>query len=315
MTNSSIKKLLSVDRHAMQDLHTVIGFDFNKPFTFWEISGRFTVKQIEKEAEKRGYNNSVIAVCVRDRKGWNEDFSLATVRGGVVTIDYKTPYYSKWRGLDTFYAKCSFEDMRKSESAEAVIFAQRCDDIKKPEEKKVDFSERFKVERVNYCTDGHGARWISKLELKQTTNNGKRVEYGGQWYIDCKKSRPQDVREVIDGSGYLLLERRAEWRRKAAKLRADREKEAYNATNNEKELDELRGMIQARKMAVVEMLKKANTAEELKAVEKAVAYWGGLAGIVSDFERFEKRTANKEYRSIEDSNRAYNAIKTALVGG
>lgn len=254
MTNSSVKKLLSVDRHAMQDLHAVIGFDFNKPFTVWEISGRFTVKQIEKEAEKRGYNNAVIAVCVRDRYGWNKDFSLATVRGGVVTIDYKTPYYGNGRGLDTFYAKCSFEDMRKRESAEAVIFAQSRDDIKKPKEKKVDFSERFKVERVNYCTDGHGARWISRLDLKQTTNN-------------------------------------------------------------EKQLAELRRMIQARKMAVVEMLKKANTSEELKAVEKAVAYWKGLAGIVSDFERFEKRTTNKEYRSIAESNLAYNAIKAALVEG
>lgn len=313
MTNSSIKKLLSVDRNAMRDLHTVIGFDFNKPFTVWEISGRFTVKQIEKEAEKRGYNNAVISVCVRDRFGWNKDFSLATVRGGVVTIDYKTPYYGNGRGLDTFYAKCSFEDMRKSESAEAVIFAQRRDDIKKPEEKKVDFSERFKVERVNYCTDGHGARWISKLELKQTTNNGKRVEYGGPWYIDNEKSRPQDVREVIDGSGYLLKERRAEWRRKAAKLRADREKEAYNATNNEKQLEELRSMIKNRKSVIVSMLQAAETCAQLREVEKAIAYWKGLAGIVSDFERFERNTAEKKYRSISESNSAFNAIKAALV--
>lgn len=315
MTNSSIKKLLSVDRHSLQSLHSVLGFDFNKPFTAWDISGRFTVKQIEKEAEKRGYNNAVLAVCVRDCAGWNEDFSLVTIHNGAIKIDYKMPYYSKGRGLDKIYTKGSFEDMRKSESAEAVIFAQSVDNIKKPEEKKVDFSERFKVERVNYCTDGHGARWISKLELRQTTNNGKRVEYGGSWYIDNEKSRPQDVREVIDGSGYLLKERRAEWRRKAAKLRADREKEAYNATNNERELDELRGMIQARKMAVIEMLKTANTSEELKAVEKAVAYWHGLAGIVSDFERFERNTEEKKYRSIAESNRAFNAIKTALVEG
>lgn len=314
MTNSSIKKLLSVDRHAMQDLHAALGFDFNKPFTVWEISGRFTVKQIEKEAEKRGYNNAVIAVCVRDKKGWNEDFSLATVRGGVVTIDYKTPYYGKGRGLDKFYTKCSFEEMRKSESAEAVIFAQSRDDIKKPDEKKVDFSERFKVERVNYRTDGHGARWISKLELKQTTNNGKRVEYGySPWYIDGDKSRPQDVREFIDGSGYLLKERRAEWRRKAAKLRADREKEAYNATNNEKQIEELRSMIKNRKSVIASMLQAAETCAQLREVEKALAYWKGLAGIVSDFERFERNTAEKKYRSIADSDSAYNAIKAALV--
>ena len=312
MTNSSIKKLLSVDRHAMQDLHAVLGFDFNKPFTVWEISGRFTVKQIEKEAEKRGYNNSVIAVCVRDRDGWNKDFSLVTVRCGAVKIDYKMPYYGRGRGLDHFYTKSSFEDMRKSESAEAVIFAQRHDDIKKPDCKPVDFSQRFKVERVNYCTDGHGARWISKLELKQTTNNGKRVEYGYS-YIDGDKSRTQDVREVIDGSGYLLKERRAERRRKAAKLRADREKEAYNATNNENQIEELRSMIKNRKSVIVSMLQAAETCAQLREVEKALAYWKGLSGIVSDFERFERNTAEKKYRSITESNSAFNAIKSALV--
>lgn len=315
MSNSSIKKLLSVDRHAMRSLHTVIGFDFKKPFAVWDISGRFTVKQIEKEAEKRGYNNAVIAVCVRDRDGWNKDFSLVTVRGGAVKIDYKMPYYSNGRGLDYFFSKGSFEEMRKSESAEAVIFVQSRDNIKKPEEKTVDFSERFKLECVNKCGDGRGAHWISGLELKQTTNNGQRVKYGGHWYISSGNEKPQNVNDVIDKSGYILIERRANLRRRAAALRAERAKAKYDATNNEKQIAELREMIRARKASIVEMLKSANTAEELKAVEKAVAYWKGLAGIVADFERFERRTAAKEYRSIEDSNSAYNAIKAALVEG
>ena len=312
MKNDSIKKLLSVDRHAMQCLHITLGFDFNKPFDVWEVSGRFTVKQIEKEAAKRGYNGAVIAVCVRDLNGWNKDFSLVSISNGTISIDHKCPYFSSWGRLDTFCTKVSFEDMRKSDSAEAVVFVQDRSDVKKPVEKPVDFSERFKLECVNTCTDGRGAHWISRLKLVQTTNNGKNVEYGGPWYIDGTRDKPQNVNEVIDGSGYLLRERRAELKRKAAKLRADREKAAYDASNNEKELAELRSMIASRKEIIVAQLQAASTYEDFRAVEKALAHWGGLTGIVSDFERFERKTINKEFNSISASNSAYHAIKTAL---
>lgn len=312
MTNSSIKKILSVDRHAMQDLHTVLGFDFCKPFSSWYIDGRFTVKQIEKEAEKRGHDNAVIAICARDRHGWNKDFSLATTCGGVVSIDYKTPWYSKGRGLDNFYTKGSFEEVRKSNGAEAVVFVQNREYINKPSGKKVDFSERFKVERVNKSTDGKGNRWISRLDLRQTTNNGKRVEYGGQWYINGSNAKPQQLNDVIDKSGYILLDRRAELQRRAAALRAERAKAAYNATDNTRQLEELREIIQKRKSEIVEMLQNANTAKELIEVETALSRWKGFAGIVSDFERFKSNTENKKYKSIDDSNKAYQEIKKAL---
>lgn len=126
--------------------------------------------------------------------------------------------------------------------------------------------------------------------------------------------RPNDAGDLIDKSGYLLRERREDLKRRAAALRAEREKAAFLAADNSAKVEELRGMIEARKNELVRQLQQATTAEAVREVEKALCSWKGLGGIMGDFERFERNSAAKKYASIEEADRVYNGIKNALRG-
>lgn len=50
MNNTIIKALLNDNRHFFQALHACIGLDYKKPYSIFEISGKFTINQLLKIA-------------------------------------------------------------------------------------------------------------------------------------------------------------------------------------------------------------------------------------------------------------------------
>lgn len=324
MKQKAIETLLTVDNKALQDLHTVCGFDFCAPFGVYQIKGRYTVKQVEKIVAVDGYNtgNAVIAVCTRDTSraayGWSCDFQLVTIkRGGGFEIDYKTPYHHKGRGLDTFYTKGSFEEVRKLDNAETVIFAQHTEHIKKPVKMPVDLSGRFKLLQFDFCTfPATKKRYVNRLRLQRTDASGQKFDHeiiGRVFYSGAPYA--ESVDQVIDKSGYLLQAGRDELKRRAAALRAEREKAAFVASDNADKVKELEKRITARKAETVKALEAATTAAELEAVEKSLARWRGFAGIVADFERFREKVEKKSFASVAACLTAYNDILKRLKGG
>ena len=320
-TKENKKTLREANKNTLRGLHYYFGFDFQAPHKILYLAGNYTVKKIEKAAAAAGFSaDAEIVILTRDngpRAAWRRDWKAVEIVGGGVNVEFRRERSCPiWpRPFDTFYAKCSFEELRKEAGAETFIFCQEREYIKRPAaEKKADWSERFKLYGIRRAGDGNGASWISRLELIETTSNGKRrVDYGegGGWYIRYGW-RPQDAGEIIDKSGYLLLERRDDLRRRAAALRAKREKAAYMAADNSAEVEELRGMIQERKAEIVQQLQEATTADELQRVEKALARWGGFAYIVHLFEEFERASINKSYRCIKEREDRYNEIKERL---
>ena len=122
--------------------------------------------------------------------------------------------------------------------------------------------------------------------------------------------------DCFDKSGYLTYDRRENLRRRAQALREERAKAAYLASDKQQEqIEELCGLIAVRQMELVEALTVANTSQDFKAIAKAIGEygWNTFSGIVSDYETFCEKTRNKSYPSIEDSDRAYNKIKTSLL--
>ena len=319
---AAIKTLLTVNNHGLQDLHTVLGLDFCAPFDAWTINGKFTLNQITNEASKRGYNcrNSVIAVCTRDksraRYGWSCDFNIATVDGGKLEIEYRTPYHDSGRGLDTFTAKKCFEEIRKSKDAETVVFVQDKANLKRPTERKLDVFGRYKLLKFDYCYNTSvNKKYVNRLYLQEIEASGQRfsheiigrVFYGGFPYAET-------IDQVIDKSGYMLEARRNDLKRRAAALKKEREKAAFVASDNGAKIEELQALIVARKAEIVKALEAATTAAELKSVYDSLSTWKGFTGAVSDFERLKERDASKEYSSIKAFTEAYTAIYNALTG-
>lgn len=317
MKNNELKKLLSVDVHALQDLHSVLYFDFNKPYFSMYIKGKFTVNQINKIAIENGFKleESTIAICIKNNsKLWMRDFALVTLCGNTVNIEYRMPYHNKGRGLDYFYRKSDFEDARKNNESETFIFIQRNDNKTKPTKKQRDYTKRFKLINYDYCRTRDNKEYINRIYLMETDSNGTKFQYDniGQ-IIYTGKNYEQNINNIIDKSGYFVKFKREELKRKAAGLRAEREKEKYRAVNNSVQIEELNKLIQKRKLEIIEELKQAETSLELRNVEKQIAYFRGFSGIVADFETFKEKTEKKQYASIEASNRIYNNIKERLT--
>ena len=322
MKNNSIALLLSVNKCALQDLHSVLGLDFCKPYDVFTIRGKYTVKQIQKEAERRNYNlsSSVVAVCTRDRAkekyGWSCNFHLVEIKqNGNIEHEYRFPYRSNYKsGLDTFYKKGLFDETRKSADAETVVFIQNRKYIKVPQKKENDYSKRFHLEGFNYLHTSEG-KYIKNVTVKETDSNGRVFtrELIGQIFYTGYKGYYKTIEEVIDKSGYFVDERRHDLKRRAAALKAERDKEKYRAVNNSVQIEELNKLIQKRKLEIIEELKQAETSLELRNVEKQLAYFRGFSGIVADFETFKEKTENKQYSSIEASDRIYNNIKERLT--
>ena len=327
-TRENKAEVLSVSRYALRGLHDLFGFDFCKPHDVLYIFGKYTVNQINKAVASAGYDRDALVVVLtrntNPRHRYNDDFKAVQIFNGGFSVEFDRKIPSNYRGcrthpFDDFYAKKCFDELRKEPEAVAYIFAQSREYVNLPAMSaaafwgcKPDLSERFNVGKVTTHLTSAGARYVGKVELLRRDGRGERYTYetnGG--YIWGKRYEPE-IGDLFDKSGYYVRERRDELKRKAAALRAEREKAAFIATDNAAKVEELRGMIEARKMEIVSQLANAHTSADLKAVESAVAYFRGLGGIMCDFERYERNSAEKRYNSIADADRAYNAIKSAL---
>ena len=64
-TNEAKKELLSINPHALQGLHNMIGYDFRQPHTIAHIKGRFTVNSALKAIGGANREN-VVALLAAD---------------------------------------------------------------------------------------------------------------------------------------------------------------------------------------------------------------------------------------------------------
>ena len=118
--------------------------------------------------------------------------------------------------------------------------------------------------------------------------------------------------DVFDKCGNNLTERRNELSRRAEALRRERKRAAYLETDDAAKVSEIAEKIAATKAAIIKELEKATTPDEFDKVGKKCEGWHGLRWIVWNFENYKKRTAEKDYPSIEAAAKAYNEITQEL---
>lgn len=315
--NIIINKLLRTNKNAFRCLHDLFGLDFMAPYGIIYISGKYTVNKIMKEAEKCGYARQtklIVLTLDNAKKRYNDGFNLVTIdNSGKIDIDFKIPYYggSFNSSLDHFYTKYSFDEVRKSDKAEAIIIWQDQQYIKKPLEKPLDFNNRFKLIDIDYAyTSDRKTRYVYRLRLRKNDEKGTKFDYELGRY--CSMQRRTNIEDVIDKSGYLVENRRNEWIRKAAALRAEREKSAFVASDNSDKVSDLARRIGIHKAKIIKSLETAETSEELAVICGLLSRYSGLTGIVADFEHFKKNVDNKSFSSIAACEREYNNILNKL---
>ena len=314
MTTLEKEFIKETNKKGLQCLHNCFGYDYNKPYRVYMISGKFTLNQVVKMISVDGFSvtNSKIVICVKDSLSYRREFSaVEMIANDKIDIDFK--FYRYGGGLDYFYCKKDFENCRKSDQAITYIFAQRLEFIKKPVEFVPDFTtDRFNYLDCNY-TSYHEKSYISSINLKSRNNNGckcTRNIIGRVFYVSNITSGvyKTDIAGYIDKSGYFVDYKRDGLKRRAAALRAQREKAAFEHTNNGEKINALHDIIQARKTEIIALFQAAETSGDYKRISKIMDLWRGFPDIIDCFERLKARDNKKEYKSILDFETAYNNI-------
>ena len=317
-TSENKKSLLAISRNALRGLHDLFGYDFCKPHDILHLSGKFTVNQVCRLAASAGYGlKTEIALLTRDteRTGFFDgDLRVVKIIGDSFKIEFSRRILFYGRINDPFghfYRKRDFDDLRKRNTADTWIILQAREHLRFPAEPKLDLSERFKIGKAD-MSSYKGESYVNRVELFRMAGKGEKQIYETHGnYLWAGMWKPESVYDIFDKSGWYLRGKREDLKRRANILRKEREKAAYLNTDNADKVKELQALIDRRKAEIVAQLAAAATSKEIDAVRDALGF-RGLYGIVSDFETFKEKTEGRKYSSIEDSDRAYNAIKSKM---
>ncbi len=314
---ASFKDVYKAGATMPKVLFDLVHIDYNKPFSVFEISGPFTINQVDKVIHEAGYSarGAMVVLLIEDPwRGYNGTrYNIATYSGGTtVNIDYK-PRWSRTGGgyIDNYYRKADFEKQRKNDEAHGFIIIQDKKDLAPVKVVKPDFTGRFKLVKVNkWVYKNGGPDYIGSLELITKDAAGQKAEFRPVYYRGHEITSPD---EVIDKSGYIVNTKRVDLKNRAEALREARAKAAYQLTENAAELAKILEAIQAKKAAIIKELENAATAEALENVGKKLNRWKGLPDIMSHYENLVIHDKNKDYASIDSYKKAVNRINEALA--
>lgn len=320
--------------HVFRALNAETGINWEKPLEVRKLAGNYTTRKIEKEAAAAGYDSrkDLIILFTRDtanRCRWRDDFNMLTIEAGAANIDHdnrgSASIYTngsdyKSAPFSTYFRKADFEADRKAATAETFIIMQAAENVGKPGRKhtaKINQADRYKLIKENKHGDGAGNTYTGSIVIQSTTDNGSRATYTANpagFYNARRAWKPESAAEMIDKSGYLLRERRENLKARAAKLRAEKAVKAYQATDDSEKVEELAGMIDELKAAIITRITAAKTYEEMKATSAMIDnYNTGLKWIMNDFEMYRAKVEAKTFCSIAAAEKAYTNIKSSIA--
>lgn len=282
-------------QRVLTPLNNVFGFDFNKPFTVLFTNNSWTVNSILKAVGEKGYtpNNSRIVLLM----AYNGDTGY--LKGRVYGIEmrpngyrHEIQFYRCHSNslIDNCWRKGDIETYRKSDMFDNYIICQKLEDIgqtyKDPSEKKVDLSQRFKAIENRYDVN------------LQTFDGGINIRF---YQYD-----------ELDKSGYLVGYKRNELKKKADDIKRERDKNAYNTTDNSAIINELESRLNLLKAVLVEEFKQAKTSKELETFGDRIQYYNGYAYTVKLFEELKEKDGRKAYSGLEVFNNDVRSINSRI---
>lgn len=311
-----LKNLENYKKGILRGLRGCLGFDLENELIIFEVNGSFTLNSILKQAAAAGVDpvNYQIAVITRPEAGYRQDEYTAFIideagkfDNGINHCGYTN---NNFVSLNTFCRKSDINDARKK-ALHTIIICQSRDLITAPcrNNPAPDLLQRFKLNKVNYYVKQYGGqKYVNSLDIIPENSNGRAYEYKpGRGYSD-----EVNYTAFIDKSGYITSIRRADLKSRAAAITAAKKQAAYNATNNEAALAELKSQIENKKAAIIAELQAADNHEAIYEISKKLNHIRGLSDIYFDFERLQEADQNKKIPSIETFNKRYESIHDAL---
>lgn len=308
MTNAK-QALLSKNRKALQFLNKSDGFDFQQDHIIIKQSGKFTFNTVTKLVKENIIGEYKAALLLPRSSGRLNYVDVGRHKfkplrkGGVKYWDYEMNYY---------FGIGDFEGARKSNTGCYYIVAQSSALLKKKtESESVDLKQRF-----HYIPDGDrkgsngcGKTWISEIKLRMLNNNGRIFEYKPSPFWSHDNNLHERVDQIVDKSGYIILERRRELIQAARLLRAERKKaDAAKADFTKRETD-IKSSIKEVKRQLSNALIESIDYEAVKIVENSLY---SLLQAMRGFESHLRRVRNSTYNKVEEIEDKLNSVEQYL---
>lgn len=302
------KQLLSENRKALQFLNHAKGFDFEKPYNIVHKVGRFTARTVAA-CVPNGHAAAILLKPTENRRRSYAGLYYIELGGAGTFYPLRKDGVTYWDypGIDYMFSKGDFEDIRKNETECIYIITQAPEHLQPSKAEKLDLTQRLTLSDVRKWGDGRGNSYIGSVYLKSRNRNMKPVEYKTD-------GKPATVADVIDKSGYMVCTRRADLKRRAYLLRADRARAAAAAADFSAEAAAIaQEMEEAKKALAVTVLSAQVSGDFHSICDRA----RNLRSAADYLDRYNRWKASGKYQSItsikEDLNTAREYIRKGVA--
>ena len=288
-SNEFTKALLEKCEKAFHYTHFLYGIDYEAPFGIAYVEGPYTVKKLMRTAQ--GFDPKDHVLVILTRRHVSEEFRPAVVKNGELDIELRkvSTFRCFFSGIIRFYTKKQFEDVRQSPTAETYLIWQEKRFLKLPEaEKKPTADGRYDV-RQCYCHCDGPKEYLDSATLLDLFSSGEKMEFS-------PNRKDILIGDVIDKSGYIILFHREELEKKAAALRAERQRAAFLAGDYTGLVQELDRLVKEWKTKIVKDLAAAETSDDVLAVRSEIS---GFASVMSSLEVYRTNVEEKKFRSAD----------------
>lgn len=309
--NPYINEILTRNRKTLQALHDCMGFDWCEPYRVCLVLGSFTVHQIAETMIRDGCDPLHDAVAILMEDPDKEDrFYLAAISKGKVDLSVPKwgPDYPKRRYsvFTQFRRKFDFENSRKNMDVYAYIIYQKQRYLKYPKGLEVNyFTDRF----LHIAEDDRmSGNKPCSIHIKPIDCNADAMYFNFDGYgMDFYTTE-----EVIDKSGFVLIFRKLELKKRAARLRLERERVDYVAADHSRQIEVLKSLFEKRKQQLIQALTAAKTEHEYHAVGNELCLGSNFLFAYRKLEQFVDDDAHKRLDNEDAFARQYEYLRQTL---
>ena len=308
------KVLKMAGKNTFRFVHEAAGIDFEKPVIYLYGEGPFTLRKIWENLPHLNYDYKVLIIF---RRQWKSGLSIVKLLGrDDFTIEVKSRTYFDYKTIpDTICRKSDFNEARKENCVHFYVIAQR-NDYTQPEKgrdnsgygrKAIKDNTRYYIENIAECYENTAMarKYPYRLSLIEEGGTGKKFDWNIYENIPHRYGEKIPVSDIFDKSGYYVCARRAELKRRAENLRAERAKSEYLRTDISHYIPELKAAAEEAKKSFANDVLTASCADEFDELYNKVRT---IKNIYWDIERFEKYEKEKCFASVNAAIEYYNKI-------
>ena len=299
-------ELNEINPQAMKALHNVFGIDWKKRAAVVRFDAPPTKSAVLKAAEE--IQIPAPAVVLYHRTRWSDydktRFYVFTVSETGVD-NPKIPYRENaGSALNDTWAKKHFDEWRKDPREAATVYAVYQAKRDRSEPEKIGKPNEYTRYTITATETGFYNHGPNAYKLRQLDRNKNTAAATINYYHRDGKTQHDQPGDILDRSGYYVRDRRENLKRRAAALKAEREKAAYNAQETGADVETVTAAADALRKYAAGLLLDPDMHRAAVAASALNIYGYRFADSISDALKFKRKSENHEYKSATEAEKA-----------